>query len=138
MVPRPPRTTRTYTLFPYTSLFRSNPALDPHDRRCGVHRRRGGRRVAGGDPGAVAPGRAIGRAGNGDGGIGEGQRRSPCRKGERRRPLLALATDWLSFLHSSALNRPLPEHRREAQAAGRSRRPWGDRREITRQPNEKK
>src|SRR3546814_4129864 len=34
MIRRPPRTTRTYTLFPYTTLFRSAPA----DRE-GCHRR---------------------------------------------------------------------------------------------------
>src|SRR3546814_18256638 len=28
MIPRPPRSTRTDTLFPYTTLFRSNPADD--------------------------------------------------------------------------------------------------------------
>src|SRR3546814_13144716 len=27
MIPRPPRSTRTDTLFPYTTLFRSDPAL---------------------------------------------------------------------------------------------------------------
>src|SRR3546814_19251262 len=32
MIRRPPRSTRTDTLFPYTTLFRSNPALDTLDR----------------------------------------------------------------------------------------------------------
>src|SRR3546814_7101767 len=33
MIRRPPRSTRTYTLFPYTTLFRSNPifGLSPTD-----------------------------------------------------------------------------------------------------------
>src|SRR3546814_16721919 len=30
MIRRPPRSTRTDTLFPYTTLFRSIPAEDPH------------------------------------------------------------------------------------------------------------
>src|SRR3546814_20307771 len=29
MIPRPPRTTRTDTLFPYTTLFRSDEAMEP-------------------------------------------------------------------------------------------------------------
>src|SRR3546814_13428300 len=36
MVPRPPRSTRTDTLFPYTTLFRSQPVRLPVDRRRGV------------------------------------------------------------------------------------------------------
>src|SRR3546814_6524401 len=40
MIRRPPRSTRTDTLFPYTTLFRSpEPRLDPVDRA--AHRRRG-------------------------------------------------------------------------------------------------
>src|SRR3546814_9231937 len=35
MIRRPPRSTRTDTLFPYTTLFRSR---DCHDRRCRRHR----------------------------------------------------------------------------------------------------
>src|SRR3546814_1103014 len=42
MIRRPPRSTRTDTLFPYTTLFRSRPAADP-DRLC-----RGRRSGAGG------------------------------------------------------------------------------------------
>src|SRR3546814_5545795 len=39
MIRRPPRSTRTDTLFPYTTLFRSHPRLDhPHHHR--LHRRR--------------------------------------------------------------------------------------------------
>src|SRR3546814_8478411 len=30
MIRRPPRSTRTDTLFPYTTLFRSRPAFEPH------------------------------------------------------------------------------------------------------------
>src|SRR3546814_5182216 len=33
MIPRPPRSTRTDTLFPYTTLFRSDRRA-PHDREC--------------------------------------------------------------------------------------------------------
>src|SRR3546814_15401666 len=33
MIPRPPRTTRTDTLFPYTTLFRSDSAMRPRLRR---------------------------------------------------------------------------------------------------------
>src|SRR3546814_8305638 len=33
MIPRPPRSTRTDTLFPYTTLFRSYPASPPARRR---------------------------------------------------------------------------------------------------------
>src|SRR3546814_2874867 len=36
MIRRPPRSTRTDTLFPYTTLFRSGLAGD-HDRQVGVH-----------------------------------------------------------------------------------------------------
>src|SRR3546814_7829005 len=32
MIPRPPRSTRTDTLFPYTTLFRSIPPRRPHPR----------------------------------------------------------------------------------------------------------
>src|SRR3546814_9084273 len=44
MIRRPPRSTRTDTLFPYTTLFRSTPSLrDVHERRVGILGR-GGRR----------------------------------------------------------------------------------------------
>src|SRR3546814_11819212 len=58
MIPRPPRSTRTDTLFPYTTLFRSH--LLPHRRRDiaelsrsggGARFRRGARRRAAGRPG---------------------------------------------------------------------------------------
>src|SRR3546814_3112091 len=44
MIRRPPRSTRTDTLFPYTTLFRSNGAGDGGDHRhaAGRRRRRGG------------------------------------------------------------------------------------------------
>src|SRR3546814_5240934 len=43
MVPRPPRSTRTYTLFPYTTLFRSRPRYGcgrAHGLGCEVPSRR--------------------------------------------------------------------------------------------------
>src|SRR3546814_11185435 len=52
MIRRPPRTTRTDTLFPYTTLFRSDPLHPHHPRR---HRRRSrtsGARLARGRPAA--------------------------------------------------------------------------------------
>src|SRR3546814_13373513 len=36
MLRRPPRSTRTDTLFPYTTLFRSGPSPDPADKRLAV------------------------------------------------------------------------------------------------------
>src|SRR3546814_18133377 len=42
MIQRPPRSTRTDTLFPYTTLFRSGPAGEPDPRQ---RRRRGVERV---------------------------------------------------------------------------------------------
>src|SRR3546814_7402134 len=45
MIRRPPRSTRTDTLFPYTTLFRSDPGSDRHRylprSRCGAARGRG-------------------------------------------------------------------------------------------------
>src|SRR3546814_11041523 len=35
MIRRPPRSTRTDTLFPYTTLFRSGPCVDGLGRSCG-------------------------------------------------------------------------------------------------------
>src|SRR3546814_7290474 len=37
MIRRPPRSTRTDTLFPYTTLFRSTLPFDDLDRRCTAH-----------------------------------------------------------------------------------------------------
>src|SRR3546814_20854489 len=36
MIRRPPRSTRTYTLFPYTTLFRSEPSVNRAPRRKAV------------------------------------------------------------------------------------------------------
>src|SRR3546814_5597354 len=45
MIRRPPRSTRTDTLFPYTTLFRSHPGPDAgRDRRPRTRRRPGARR----------------------------------------------------------------------------------------------
>src|SRR3546814_16516710 len=49
MIRRPPRSTRTDTLFPYTTLFRSLPGAAPPPLRAGQ------RRAAHAVPGAVAP-----------------------------------------------------------------------------------
>src|SRR3546814_13979505 len=62
MIRRPPRSTRTDTLFPYTTLFRS-PAQHGAGGGlsrllAGKRRRRGGRRVAG--VGRGSPGEALG------------------------------------------------------------------------------
>src|SRR3546814_18669265 len=56
MIRRPPRSTRTDTLFPYTTLFRSLPA----QARAGVAGRDGGKApgAAGAARPAVAPGRS--------------------------------------------------------------------------------
>src|SRR3546814_10630762 len=52
MIRRPPRSTRTYTLFPYTTLFRR----DARSRRAGRHRPRARRgQAARGDPPRRAP-----------------------------------------------------------------------------------
>src|SRR3546814_1088639 len=41
MIRRPPRSTRTDTLFPYTTLFRSKPEADGKAEPAGKHRKRG-------------------------------------------------------------------------------------------------
>src|SRR3546814_15454636 len=46
MRPRPPRSTRTDTLFPYTTLFRSHGAGQPALSRAGGHRLRNPRTAA--------------------------------------------------------------------------------------------
>src|SRR3546814_8414316 len=47
MIRRPPRSTRTDTLFPYTTLFRSSPVTLPeHDIDCGEDRGRVRQHVA--------------------------------------------------------------------------------------------
>src|SRR3546814_1426159 len=45
MIRRPPRSTRTDTLFPYTTLFRSSLAPAPRRRGLLVHRARRGQRA---------------------------------------------------------------------------------------------
>src|SRR3546814_19227122 len=51
MIRRPPRSTRTDTLFPYTTLFRSPAHADPPGKRAQGHGRAPGRgRGAGGGP----------------------------------------------------------------------------------------
>src|SRR3546814_2538677 len=42
MIRRPPRSTRTDTLFPYTTLFRSTRRSSRSARRCGAQRGEGG------------------------------------------------------------------------------------------------
>src|SRR3546814_6421059 len=70
MIRRPPRSTRTDTLFPYTTLFRSRPAA----RRLGA--RRWPARAAPGEPAREA-GRAGLRAGRG---VRGGARPAPARR----------------------------------------------------------
>src|SRR3546814_15688129 len=51
MIRRPPRSTRTDTLFPYTTRFRSEPVVDEHARQAVAHRPLHERRGDGGvDP----------------------------------------------------------------------------------------
>src|SRR3546814_16944300 len=75
MIPRPPRSTLTVTLFPYTTLFRSKLRLQDADRveaedrshrakhdraeRAAVARRRSDGDQAGDDAGAEAQGRTL-------------------------------------------------------------------------------
>src|SRR3546814_17042323 len=84
MIRRPPRSTRTDTLFPYTTLFRSQllphpapadapqvpQAADPDDAEVAVASQAGGVQVAGDGPRLVFPPRAVGRC---DAGRGQGQ-----------------------------------------------------------------
>src|SRR3546814_2066252 len=76
MIRRPPRSTRTDTLFPYTTLFRSTRAegrrvrADRRGRRCRrLSRRRGGRRQGreGPSPNGAQTGRQRAEAGEGTG-----------------------------------------------------------------------
>src|SRR3546814_4260583 len=63
MIRRPPRSTRTDTLFPYTTLFRSSVGAQPSDRvarfldAAGVQER-----AARNNPNKAVPGEKIGRA----------------------------------------------------------------------------
>src|SRR3546814_3962171 len=54
MIRRPPRSTRTDTLFPYTTLFRSGP-VGPHARHSGRLTTRGASHVARVLPARIAP-----------------------------------------------------------------------------------
>src|SRR3546814_3400891 len=47
MIRRPPRTTRTYSLFPYTTLFRSQAGSGLLERQILAPQQRAGRKVAG-------------------------------------------------------------------------------------------
>src|SRR3546814_1252664 len=84
----PPRATRTDTLFPYTTLFRSQPARVGALGRVGVRQRDGrvGRSDGAGD--RLLPSRELHRVGEGAAAVGvdieqqvRGQR---CRTGRRR------------------------------------------------------
>src|SRR3546814_1329382 len=54
MIRRPPRSTRTDTLFPYTTLFRSRLEIDPFQRRARYRARGQMRSGVAADPGADA------------------------------------------------------------------------------------
>src|SRR3546814_13884863 len=53
MIRHPPRSTRTDTLFPYTTLFRSQLLLADTGQRLNLHRQAGGLELAGGLPGQL-------------------------------------------------------------------------------------
>src|SRR3546814_8830145 len=76
MIRRPPRSTRTDTLFPYTTLFRSDPGSDRHRylprSRCGAARGRGDAEAS---PTLRRPGGALLSDRRGD------RHRSPARRG---------------------------------------------------------
>src|SRR3546814_1950650 len=96
MVRRPPRSTRTDTLFPYTTLFRSSPTTAVPPALCAVMRLSGQKAVGGVAPtyGGVEP---VGRARF----PGSGTLRSSNGAGPR-------ASSAPSRVH-----RPLPEPRHE-------------------------
>src|SRR3546814_18104128 len=62
MIRRPPRSTRTDTLFPYTTLFRSRVAAGDGNRGAGGAGDRGDTARAGAPPDACADGRATRRS----------------------------------------------------------------------------
>src|SRR3546814_18839391 len=82
MIRRPPRSTRTDTLFPYTTLFRSTVVVEPRRRNLerpaglGAERHIGGGRFAGALR-HVASGRAGGEGGQGEQGRISKHRSSP-------------------------------------------------------------
>src|SRR3546814_20532416 len=80
MIRRPPRSTRTDTLFPYTTLFRSpgRPRYGQHEQRPDFGSAPGGELVAG-----RLPDRQVAPAG-GEGGIAGGDRRASGFAGEER------------------------------------------------------
>src|SRR3546814_7115807 len=55
MIRRPPRSTRTDTLFPYTTLFRSDASTSARDWRCSRPGCAGWRRATPGAPGPLRP-----------------------------------------------------------------------------------
>src|SRR3546814_19413328 len=84
MLPRPPRSTRTDTLFPYTTLFRSHPAVERRrevavadlvELRI-VQRQRtvGGKRIGGGSGGGLVGHGGVLGVGWRSNGHGNGQR----------------------------------------------------------------
>src|SRR3546814_5428583 len=62
MIRRPPRSTRTDTLFPYTTLFRSGTARTPRPRAPGLFRRTDAVPAHRGRPGPGNARRASGRS----------------------------------------------------------------------------
>src|SRR3546814_4317424 len=99
MTRRPPRSTRTDTLFPYTTLFRSHRARRPHRRPLCPPRRRC-------DGGAEA--RRGGRKGETTVSARAERRRSSRRRGRlipirQRRRLLHLCNEFRSEEHTSEL-----------------------------------
>src|SRR3546814_9684239 len=68
MIRRPPRSTRTDTLFPYTTLFRSGASDRAPQRLCRDQRRRDLRRRGGHERGLLSPFRVEGGAGGRCGG----------------------------------------------------------------------
>src|SRR3546814_590482 len=94
MIRRPPRSTRTDTLFPYTTLFRSKAAdirlAAPPAAARGAPRRSGGlcRRADGRGRGAYRLDRSLGLAAAGAAGAAALLRPDRRRRGPRRWPLL--------------------------------------------------
>src|SRR3546814_21041884 len=83
MIRRPPRSTRTDTLFPYTTLFRSSGGAEEGTgaRRCPRARGTDGGEFHGSRRSAAR----LGRAGGGRGGFAQDPRRDPARALGRNR-----------------------------------------------------
>src|SRR3546814_5341713 len=109
MIRRPPRSTRTDTLLPYTTLFRSNAALPvigpAHDR----HHHDGGFRPRGppalpGESGRIDRHEAVGKHRQGDGMVlkqrAGGVRDRPIRSKNRRSALARRSEEHTSELQS--------------------------------------